>query len=66
MDCRDRILSNQYYDVITNFPVELLENTGLDFCHINVDDLYNIVYVNQGDIRNVTDYVFDYKAVPKL
>lgn len=66
MDCRDRILSNRYYDVITNFPVELLENTGLDYCHIKVDDLYDIVYVNQADIRNVTDYVFDYKAVPKL
>lgn len=66
MDCRDRILSNQYYDVITNFPVELLEGTGLDYCRINVDNLYDIVYVSQRDIRNVTDYVFDYKAVPKL
>ncbi len=66
MDCRDRILSNQYYDVITNFPVGMLEDAGLDFCRINIEGLYDAVYVSQTSIRNTTDYIFDYKAVPKL
>lgn len=66
MDCRDRILSERYFDVITSFPLEILGSNNLDFCYINVDNLYNIVYVSENNIRDVNEYIYDYRAVPKL
>ena len=66
MDCRDRILSNNYYDVIIDFPIDELQYDYFDLCSVNVDELYNIVYINQENIRNVSNYIFDYKSVPKL
>mgnify|MGYP001083713345 CR=1 FL=1 len=66
MDCRDRIHSNSYYDVITDFPIELEGLENLDLCYVNIDNLYNIAYINRQSIRNVNEYIFDYKSVPKL
>ena len=66
MDCRDRILSNNYFDVITDFPVRILDENEDDLCYINIEDLYNIVYLSETDIRNANDYIFDYRRVPKL
>lgn len=66
MDCKDRILSNSYYDVITDFPIDLEGLEQLDLCYVNVDNLYNIAYINRQSIRNVNEYIFDYKSVPKL
>ena len=66
MDCREKILSNDYYDVITEFPVQILDADRFDLCYLNVDNLYNIVYINKADIPNTDDYVYTYKGVPKL
>ena len=32
MDCREKILSNDYYDVITEFPVQILDSDMFDLC----------------------------------
>lgn len=66
MDCRDRILSDEYYDVIIDFPIEMPEESVFDYCRISLENLYDIVYVSRTNIRNSTDYIFDYKSVPKL
>lgn len=66
MDCRQRILSNHYYDIITDFPVEAIDSYGYDLCHVNVENFYNIVYLNQANVRNASDYIFKYNDVPKL
>lgn len=66
MDCRDRILSDDYLDVITDYPLQDSENNELDLCHINVDNLYNIVYISRTHVLNINDYLYDYKSVPKL
>lgn len=66
MDCREKILSNDYYDVITEFPVQILDYEMFDFCYLNVDNLYNIVYIDKANIPNSDDYVYTYKGVPKL
>lgn len=66
MDCRDRILSDDYFDLITDFPIQVLDGNGLDLCYINVENLYQIVYISRGDVLNASDYIYDYKSVPKL
>ena len=42
MDCKDRILSNNYYDIITDFPINLQAYEYLDLCYANIDNLYKI------------------------
>lgn len=66
MDCGDKILSNNYYDIITNYPIGIPETNGADLCYINIENLYDLVYVNQTNIRNASDYIFEYESVPKL
>lgn len=66
MDCREKILSNNYYDVITEFPVQVLDTDMFDLCYLNIDNLYNIVYIDKANIPNTDDYVYTYKGVPKL
>ena len=52
MDCKDRILSNNYYDIITDFPINLQAYEYLDLCYANIDNLYNIVYISRQSVRN--------------
>ena len=66
VDCRERILSNNYYDAITDFPVWLLENYTEDQCYADVDGLYNIIYFERSELRNPQDYFTAYRSVPKL
>ena len=66
MDCRDMILSNDYYDVITDFPIQMLANDGESLCYSNIENLYNIVYFNRQQVQSAEDYFFAYRSVPKL
>lgn len=66
MDCREKILSNDFYDVITDYPVNPLEGEAYDFCYANIENLYNIIYVNRTGIPNIEEYFFDYQTFPKL
>ncbi len=66
MDCKDFALSNAYLDVITDYPLTKFEEEGLDACYVNIDNLYNVVYVNRDDVSNLESYFFQYRSIPKL
>lgn len=66
MDCRDRILSNEYYDVFTDFELNLPEARGADYCYIEVENLFHIVYLDKNFLSDPNDYFFDYRSMPKL
>lgn len=66
MDCKSRILSNDYYDVITDFPIRMLEAGGTDLCYANIENLYNVVYFSRLDVMSADSYFFEYRSVPKL
>lgn len=66
MDCRDKILSNSYFDVIIDYPVGQPQELGLDICSINIDDMYNAVYVNRIGQPSIMENVYDYPGIPKL
>ena len=66
MDCKDRILSNDYYDILTDFPVSFVEAANLDQCFVNIENLYNVVYLNRSELSNRNEYFYDYRSVPKL
>ena len=66
IDCRGRILSDDYYDAITDFPVELLEDYTDEQCYADVDGLYNVIYFGREELRNPQAYFISYRSVPKL
>lgn len=66
MDCRDRILSNEYYDVLTDFELNLPGIRGADYCYIDVENFFHIVYLSKTFLSDPNDYLYDYRALPKL
>lgn len=66
IDCRDRILSNDYFDAITDFPVWVLETPIQDQCYVSIENFYNIIYFSRSGIANQQDYFFSYRSIPKL
>lgn len=66
MDCRDRILSNDYFDILTDFPLTFVSAGALDQCYINIGDMYNVVYLNRSELSDANQYLYDYRSVPKL
>ncbi len=66
MNCKERIVSNDYYDVITDFPIQTLGIRGFDACYASVEGLFNIVYISNRDVREASSYFFEYRSVPKL
>ncbi len=65
MDCRERILSEDYYDIITDFPLreELAED---DLCYIPVENLYNLIYFNKKRVESENEYFYTHRILPKL
>lgn len=63
MDCRSKIISNDYYDVITDYP---LDGLGSDLCYADVDNFYDIIYYDRTKYLNVNEYFFGSRNVPKL
>ena len=65
MDCKEMILSNEVYDIITDFPIERIELQE-PFCYVDTGEGYSIVYMNaRGGSNREMDF-WDYQIVPKL
>ncbi len=64
MDCRTRIVSNDYADLMVDFDLEVnnLENTAGDFCFYEIEDNLRIFYVNREELPDlsVSDYRYLY------
>lgn len=66
MDCREKILSNHYRDVITDFTVRYSTLGDRDLCYVNIDDQYSIIYVNETGIPPLMENIYEYSNTPKL
>jgi subtilisin family serine protease len=66
MDCKERILSNNYVDIITDLPVRLGTDDGVDLCYVSVDDQFGVAYVNRLNIPPLPENLYDYQNMPKL
>ncbi len=64
MDCKEKALSNDVYDFITDFPFDRL-NLQQGLCYTNIEDLYNIVYYGGSPTEPQTNYYY-YQNIPKL
>lgn len=66
MDCKDKILSNDYWDIITDFNVSQELNDVYDMCSVRIDDTYNAVYINSRGLSLTPTTLYDYPNLPKL
>lgn len=65
MTCKERILSNDYYDIIADFRLGYA-TSELDLCYVSVEGGYNIFYWNRSELPNPNEYFYNYRSVPKL
>ncbi|MBR6627229.1 MAG: S8 family peptidase [Lachnospiraceae bacterium] len=68
MDCKEKILSENYYDVITDFAfnTNIQNNSMYDLCSINLEEKYSLIYINMQGIQNLEENFFEYQRIPKL
>lgn len=65
--CRESILSENTYDYITDFSLSGFSRLEESLCYLDVDGLYNIIYVPSNATPNQSRTgVFEYQSVPKL
>lgn len=63
MDCRTQILSNDFYDVITDFSLQ----TGMQAqCSAVIENQFRIFYYDRAAVGNANEYFFQFRNVPKL
>lgn len=66
MDCKEKALSNNIYDYITDFPIGAVDNVEQILCYTDIENLYNIVYIDKNNVPNSNISYFEYQSIPKL
>lgn len=68
MTCKEKILSNDYADLITDYVVaeELSGTLPIDFCFHGIDDGYGVVNVNRSMFPPMSIGYYGYSAIPVL
>ncbi|NBH81399.1 hypothetical protein D7X88_00450 [bacterium C-53] len=67
--CREKIISDDYYDLIIDFNVEdrfLEQLTGADVCNIWLPYRGHISYVNRAKVPQLAIGDYNYGMIPKL
>lgn len=67
MDCKEKILSEDYYDLLADYDVMLRygEQEGADFCYKKISDNLYIVYESKKDIPGYDISLVRYESIPK-
>ena len=66
MDCKEKILSNQYADGVVDFPVERVVSETDDICYIPISDRYYAVYQNRTEVSALLGSTYQYQYIPKV
>ena len=66
MDCKEKILSNQYADGVVDFPVERVVSETDDICYIPISDRYYAVYQNREEVSGLLGSTYQYQYIPKV
>lgn len=67
MTCQEKILSNDYADVITDFiiPEGMIRAPGEEYCQITLEADLQISYINRKYIESPSIRVLRYNSIPK-
>lgn len=68
MTCREKIISNEYADLITDYVMadELSVSSPVDFCFHEIDEGYGVANVNRTMIPPLSISVYGYTAIPAI
>lgn len=68
MTCKEKILSNEYADLITDYVVaeEMSVSQPVDFCFHGIDEEYGVANVNRSMIPPISIGYYGYSAIPVL
>ncbi|MCM1251936.1 MAG: S8 family peptidase [Clostridium sp.] len=68
MTCKERILSNDYADIIIDYvlPDDRLAQQEVDYCFQPLDDEFGFAYVRRQDIPPLSVGVYNYASIPNL
>lgn len=69
MDCRERILSDDYFSVILDFPLtqeQLAPAEELDFCYEKINDSLGVFYLPRSGRPPLSVSQFLYRYIPQL
>jgi hypothetical protein len=67
MTCRERILSNEYLDLVVNFPIpkDYGDNLGIDYCYHSITEDIGIVYAKRSELPLARFTQATYSFYPK-
>lgn len=67
MDCRDKIVSEDYYDLLVDYNILLdyLSVEDADFCYHQVDEDLFVVYAGREEIPEYSISALKYETIPK-
>lgn len=67
MTCKERILSNDYADIILDFiiPEEANYEASSDFCYHNIEDELGIVFAERSSLPGINVSFASYSFIPK-
>lgn len=66
MDCKERILSEDYRDLILEYSAAVNPNPAFDLCYTDIDSLFRLVYVNRLGLPPIMDTPDEYQSTPKV
>lgn len=66
MDCKERILSDNYVEFVVDFPVEIALPPGNDLCYTSLGEGYAVVYESLTVANAYWGGPFHYRYTPKL
>lgn len=68
MNCREKIISNEYADLITDYVVadQMSGTSPLDFCFHGIDESYGVANVNRSMVPPMSIGYYGYSAIPVL
>lgn len=66
MDCKEKILSNDYVDGVVDFPIERVISGNEDVCYIPLDDRYYTAYQNRLLAPELLGSTYQYQYTPKV
>lgn len=68
MDCREKILSQEYLSLILDYPFlpELLEEAGIDYCYAPIRGNLGVLYLDRSAVPAVSAANFSYRYTPQL
>ncbi len=68
MTCREKILSNDFMDIIADYDaiVEILDATDVEYCYHAIDAGYGVANVRRSQVEPLSLVYYGYSTIPKL